>query len=142
MKKGILNLTNFLFKYNIPLCLLGLYALLTHTFGIQNCILKLLIGYPCPGCGMTRAVISLVQFDFIAAFHYNPFVYAIPWIGLVIFFKDQPIIKKILNTFWFSIFLIAIVLVVYILRLIYVYPNCPMDYNAHNVLSFILSLFQ
>jgi hypothetical protein len=38
------------------------------------CLFKNLIGHECWGCGITRAVISTVQFDFTAAFHYNKLV--------------------------------------------------------------------
>ena len=37
-----------------------------------KCPMKLFFDIPCPGCGMTRAIISLLKFDFKASFTYNP----------------------------------------------------------------------
>lgn len=37
-----------------------------------KCPMKLLFDIPCPGCGMTRAIISLLKFDFKVSFTYNP----------------------------------------------------------------------
>ena len=34
-----------------------------------------LFGFPCPGCGMTRATLALLRLDFVAAFKYNPSIY-------------------------------------------------------------------
>ena len=38
------------------------------------CLFKNLTGHECWGCGITRAVVSVVQFDFTAAFHYNKLI--------------------------------------------------------------------
>lgn len=40
------------------------------------CIHKHLLRFDCPGCGMTRALHSLLHFDFKAALHYNFAVFA------------------------------------------------------------------
>jgi hypothetical protein len=38
------------------------------------CLIKNIFGIECPGCGMTRAVISAVQLDFDKAIEYNKIV--------------------------------------------------------------------
>jgi len=38
------------------------------------CLFKNIFGVECWGCGMTRAVLSVVQCNFITAFHYNRLV--------------------------------------------------------------------
>jgi hypothetical protein len=38
------------------------------------CLFKNLTGRECWGCGITRAIISAVQFHFEAAFHYNKLI--------------------------------------------------------------------
>jgi len=37
-----------------------------------KCPFLFFLGIPCPGCGMTRALLSLLRLDFAAAFHYHP----------------------------------------------------------------------
>ncbi len=142
MKKILNPFFEFLSKYNIAICLLGIYALTTHALGIQNCLIKLCIGYPCPGCGMTRAALALLHLDFPLAFQMNPFIFLLPFVLVLIIFKEKSWAKKILHAKWIWISLTGIVLVAYILRFIYVYPDIPMDYNQNNLLSFIIALFQ
>lgn len=36
------------------------------------CISQFLTGYPCPGCGLTRAFASLSHFDLISSLRFNP----------------------------------------------------------------------
>ncbi|MDR1679958.1 MAG: DUF2752 domain-containing protein [Prevotellaceae bacterium] len=38
------------------------------------CLFKNLFGRECYGCGITRAVLSAIQFDFVNAWHYNRLV--------------------------------------------------------------------
>ena len=47
------------------------YALAMCYSGI-GCPFKFLTHYPCPACGMTRAFIALIKFDFETSFHYHP----------------------------------------------------------------------
>ncbi len=141
MKKTIHNIMDFLYDFNIPICLFGLYVLLTHTMNIENCLVQWIIGYPCPGCGMTRAVLSIGRLDFRQAFLYNPFVFFLPFIGLAIAFKHTKVVKFIMRNKWISIAVILSILVGYIVRMIYIYPNEPMDYFEHNLIAFIFSWF-
>ena len=50
-----------------------LYGLLDIT-----CPIKELTGIPCPGCGMTRAYLSLLQGDISAAFAFHPLFPTVP----------------------------------------------------------------
>lgn len=38
----------------------------------QTCPSRVLLGIPCPGCGMTRSFVALAHGDFLAAINYNP----------------------------------------------------------------------
>lgn len=47
------------------------------------CTIYELTGLYCPGCGMTRAVISLLNLDFYQAFRYNAFsIFLLPLLGI------------------------------------------------------------
>jgi hypothetical protein len=39
------------------------------------CLFTLLTDHHCWGCGLSRALWSLVQGDFLGAYHYNPVIY-------------------------------------------------------------------
>lgn len=70
---GILFIVYFAFSYL-------LLDLLDTT-----CIFIYLFNIPCPGCGMTRAFLSLIQLDFKNAFMYNPTIFFMPYIAYYIF---------------------------------------------------------
>ncbi|MCC7369613.1 MAG: DUF2752 domain-containing protein [Chloroflexi bacterium] len=40
--------------------------------GPQLCIFKLMSGLPCPGCGLTRAVVLLMHGDLTGSLYYHP----------------------------------------------------------------------
>lgn len=42
------------------------------------CIIRRVTGFPCPGCGMTRAVLSLLRGDIRTAFAYHPLWVTLP----------------------------------------------------------------
>ena len=138
MKKYIIN--NL--KYIIPLLIFTIYALISYFFNFQACLFKLIIGYPCPGCGMIRAFIFLVSFRFNDAFFYNPFIYVLPLIAIVIIFKNNKYINLLYKSNLFWIILLALFLIIYILRMIFVFPNVPLDINYDSLLFKLISLFK
>lgn len=60
------------------------------------CIFKLITGYKCPGCGITRCLFSLIKLDFKSAFSYNQLVtiLIIPFIIYYIYLNYCYIFKK------------------------------------------------
>lgn len=104
------------------------------------CIYKRALGIPCPGCGMTRAFISLAKLDIRSAFYYHPlFILPMFLAGLFLFKKKQfaaQIYKS--NRFWLVILLI--VLSVYLYRMVTLFPDqAPMDFNSKAVLPSLLT---
>ena len=63
-------------KKNIKLYLLIICVLLLigtlMMLGLYKCPLRALFGIPCPLCGITRALFSVLHGDFAAAFYYHP----------------------------------------------------------------------
>lgn len=131
------DLLSFLKKYWGLILLFLIYLAITYFFKIPNCLIKMFIGFPCPACGMTRAGVALLQFNFVEAFNYNPIIYLIPLITIVCIFKNTSIFKKLYDSKIFWIILIIIVLITYIIRLVYIYPNPPMNYEHNNLINLI-----
>ncbi len=48
------------------------YNLDNFNNGINTCIIKQVTGIPCPSCGATRSIISLLQYNLEEALYWNP----------------------------------------------------------------------
>lgn len=55
-------------------------SLCTFVLGGFKCVFLTLTGIPCPGCGMTRALICLLSLDISGVFHYHPLFFVPPLI--------------------------------------------------------------
>lgn len=78
----------FLKKYMmaviVVLCVIAIYGVM---FAIEaTCPVKYLAGVSCPGCGMTRACLSALRFDFSAAFYYHPLWIVMPPLAVLLIF--------------------------------------------------------
>ena len=59
-------------KVSIQKVVLYLLCLLLILLLLYKCPFKFFLGIPCFGCGMTRALLSCLKFDCVAAFSYHP----------------------------------------------------------------------
>ena len=61
-----------------------------------TCVFLKVFGVPCPGCGMTRAVLSLIRLDFCGAFKHNVVVFFMPYVFMYVFFDFKHKIHNVL----------------------------------------------
>ena len=121
----------------LGLFILFAYWIITSCFSLPTCLIKLFCGFPCPGCGMTRALQSLIKGDFKLAYFYNPLIFFAPIVIALIIYE-----KKVnINFSYLWGVLVIIALGIYVKRLIWVYPNPPLDYSEKNLINFLYSLF-
>ena len=73
MKKRILKIVFF---FSTAVLLFTILLLITEYLNISICPIKRFTGLSCPGCGFSRATLSLLEFDFYSSIKYNRF--AIP----------------------------------------------------------------
>ena len=57
---------------------------ITENISVEVCFIKNLTHIPCPSCGTTRSIISLIKGDFIRSLNVNPIGYLVAMIMLVI----------------------------------------------------------
>ena len=81
-------LRNWYFRRLLLLLGMALYFFLAFSVmkrtGI-GCVFLHFLGIPCPGCGMTRALLALLRLDFAAAFAYHPLIFAMPYVFCYVF---------------------------------------------------------
>lgn len=116
-----MKMNNILLSKKIKLIfiilILFLYAFiyLKYNVGIP-CIFFEITGLYCPGCGITRAIISLIKLDFIQAFRYNPLIIVVfPFLLIYIIysthcwlFDKKNSLHKIPNSILYIILIIII----------------------------------
>ena len=122
-----INLENRLKK--VVLINVGLILLLFSYYKIYTefnvgipCLFKLITGYDCPGCGITRCLFSLINLDIKSAFNYNalvtilivPFIIYYSYMNYCYVFGKNNNVKKHVNKI--SIILLFVCFVYGIIR--------------------------
>ncbi len=77
----------------------GIFIVIIAVFIVFQlpCPFLYFLNIPCPGCGMTRAVIGVFRLDFRYAFHMHPLFWTVP-IFLLYYFADwHPFKRKWVN---------------------------------------------
>lgn len=109
--KNIKNIkTKLVFTLGYLLCIAVLYKL------GAPCVFETVLHIPCPGCGMTRAIISAMKLDFISAFHYHKMFWSVPILYLYFLFDGKLFTNKLINRTVF-IFIAAGFIVFWIIKL-------------------------
>lgn len=119
--------------------LLITYYLLVEFLFSAFCPLVIVTGFPCPGCGITRAFLFVITGQFQRAWNINPFIYG--WLLLACYVGVQ---RYWLNRQAKGLTGLAAVLAVamiafYIYRMYRYFPNRPpMTYTRGNLFEKIL----
>ena len=102
--------------------LLAAYALFDPSYGyFPKCPFLMLTGWQCPGCGSQRAIHSLLHADISSAWGYNAlFVLSLPLLALLYAPVRSGWLKLLRRSVWLPRFILAIVLVWWISRNIFI----------------------
>lgn len=81
------------------LLLTGIYIVIIATMYFLKipCIYRYLFNIECPGCGMTRAALSVLSLDFVTAFKYHPMFWSVPVAYLYFLFDGRLFKNKIID---------------------------------------------
>ncbi len=94
--------------------IIAVFIALLYFSGI-GCVYRYFFNVPCPGCGMTRAFICLLKFDFKGALEYNFMIYSMPLVYAMFLTDGKLFRKKLLN--YIVMFLVG---VLFLIRYIFV----------------------
>lgn len=128
--------TNISFKK-----ILTAIALLIAVFFLYEtwCPLERIIGIPCPGCNMLSALYHLLHGDIEVALFFHPLVivfsvYVV--LEMILYIKFHHFKSKYAN--YLRIIFMVLLVIVYLYRMITIFPNYPMAYNEESFLGVIL----
>lgn len=97
------------------------------------CIIYNTSGIPCPSCGITRAFLSVVKFNFAQAFKFHPLFPVVP----ILFYSYLKGKQKLL------IAICLLFIFVWVIRMILYFPGVePMNYNNSSIFGIILDYFK
>lgn len=68
---------------------LAVVCVVAALYIFTGCPIRFLFGVSCPGCGMTRAVLSLLKLDFTAAAHNHLLVFALPVLAVLFLLRKR-----------------------------------------------------
>lgn len=96
-----------------------------------------LTGYPCPGCGMTRAAFRVLHLDFGGAWEIHPFIYPIGFLAAAFVWNRYVLGRREIGFLKKYAVLIAVgMLAFYLLRMAVFFPGePPMSYYSGNLLA-------
>ncbi len=101
------------------------------------CPVVLVTGFPCPGCGLTRAGLAILKLDFSRAWALHPFIFPIILLVFLFFFNRYILLKKKMPGLkYFAIFVLSSMILFYIWRMLRFFPGePPMSYYQNNLLN-------
>ena len=133
------------------LAVMGMYSLITGKF--QLCIFRIFTGFPCPGCGLTRALIALLKGKWQISLQYHPLLLPVLFTLLTAFAAHTaekfPRLKLLhfftaLNTSkYFYPVIFAIIMVLYLYRMFTLFPGGPdpMTYDFSSIAGKLYTIF-
>ena len=124
---------------------LAAFLLLAWSLTGTSCTLRSITGLPCPGCGLTRALIAALRGDLAAALQLHPLFWlaplVLPAVLYCLAFNPALLSARWVRIAW--IVLAALFVAVYIIRMILFFPvSEPLTWNADAFLPRIWRLLR
>lgn len=100
-----------------------------------SCSFKEQYGLYCPGCGGTRALDELLQFDFMESFLYNPLIILLIVYAIVVIISFMLLFISKEKLKYIKIIMISSILALIAIGLVFVVRNCLLVYGGIDLLG-------
>lgn len=128
-------------KFWAAILFIAIYNVTVRKLFNAFCPQLIITGFPCAGCGMTRAVFCIMTGQFSKGMKLNPA--ALPWIVFLLWFFGKRYIcgRSSKHVYLWLGLVCAITLAVYIYRMLNCFPGSPpMTYYRDNILRRLLRM--
>jgi len=117
-----------------------IYFLVGKNFLYSLCPTVLITGFPCPGCGMTRAVFAVLRGNFALAWEMHPFVYVLGGYVVILAFRRYILQREIKSMVKYLMIIAVAMIGYYIYRMVKYFPSKPpMSYYYGSILYHIVN---
>lgn len=116
------------------------YFIILRSLTDSSCVWVIVTGFPCPGCGLTRAGRFILQGRFLEAAKIHFFIYPILFLAVYFLLNRYLLLRKTSKWMeWALIITIILMLVYYVYRMAHYFPGePPMSYYSHNLISYLM----
>lgn len=112
------------------------YCMVTHFLLGKACPVVLVTGFPCPGCGLTRAGIALLTLHWKEAWQLNGVIFLIAAFFIYFVLCRYILQCRCRGKAVFLVLIVLCLLVLYGYRMTHLFPSsAPMEYYTPNLLS-------
>ena len=123
-------------EYGMAVVALIFYAVVTNLVFHAFCPLIIFCGIPCPGCGVSRATAYFMTGRWKQAWLMNPMIFPIAFTAVYFGWNHYLLGRKARGIKAIIIALLALLVVVYGVRMYLYFPNrVPYVYTENNVLA-------
>lgn len=122
-------------KYHVSIILLLIYYIASNHFFGYFCPSQVIIGLPCPACGMTRALIALLTLNVEKAFYYHPMIFFVAPLLAVYFYYKIRKPEKVKKLFYPALIIILLSVFLFVFRVLKAPGQAPLEFNRHNILN-------
>lgn len=123
-------------EYGMAAVAVLIYAAAVNLIFHAFCPLVIFCGFPCPGCGVSRAAICFITGHWRQAWELNPVVFPIALVAGYFFLNRYLLGRKVRGIKVLIAVVMALLVVVYCVRMYFYFPNrVPYVYAEHNMLA-------
>lgn len=130
-------------QYGMAVVVLIAYTVIVNLVFHAFCPVVIFCGFPCPGCGITRAAVGFMTGRGQQAWQLNPVIYAIAVTTAYFIYRRYLLGTKVVGLKWLITVVFVLLAVVYIVRMYLYFPDrAPYVYTEENMLARILPFYQ
>lgn len=130
-------------QYGMAVVVLIAYTVIVNLVFHAFCPVVIFCGFPCPGCGITRAAVCFMTGRWQQAWQLNPVIYAIAVTTAYFIYRRYLLGTKVVGLKWLITVVFVLLAVVYIVRMYLYFPDrAPYVYTEENMLARILPFYQ